>query len=290
VARDVSWREDATNADRENPRNRVRHELLPLMEQHLNPAVRRSLARLAELSRSDEAALARDAVAAGIHVIRDAAEDVVRLDGPALAALPDAVARRVVQFEVEAMTGRIPGATEVAAVLDVARGVIPRVELVRLRAEHSDDSVVLVGRGPAPAPAAPFQFNLTIPGAVQAPDGEWEIAAEGPALRGMTHPASHGLEHVQVDAELAGRALIVRNRRSGDRLRPKGLAGHKKVQDLFVDLKVPRERRDRVPIVTDGTGRIIWVAGHALAAEFGVTDRTKAVIILKLRRRQRLGR
>jgi hypothetical protein len=57
-----------------------------------------------------------------------------------------------------------------------------------------------------------------------------------------------------------------------------------------VDLKVPREHRDRVPIVTDGTGRIIWVAGHALAAEFGVTDRTKAVIILKLRRRQRLGR
>jgi len=75
--------------------------------------------------------------------------------------------------------------------------------------------------------------------------------------------------------------LAVRNRRPGDRFRPLGLRGRKTLQDLFVDAKVERARRDVTPVVVDAAGQIIWVAGHALAEAFRVTDRTKAVVILK---------
>ena len=78
--------------------------------------------------------------------------------------------------------------------------------------------------------------------------------------------------------------LTVRNRRPGDRLRPVGLGGRKKLQDVLVDRKVKRSERDTVPIVTDASDRIVWVAGHVLSEEFRVTERTKGVIILKLRR------
>jgi hypothetical protein len=47
---------------------------------------------------------------------------------------------------------------------------------------------------------------------------------------------------------------------------------------------VDRRERDAVPIVTDSTGRIVWVAGHVLGEAFRVTEGTKGVIILKLRR------
>lgn len=77
-----------------------------------------------------------------------------------------------------------------------------------------------------------------------------------------------------------GPALVVRAWRPGDRLRPLGLGGHKKVQDLFVDRKVPRAERTRVPIVTDRDGRILWVAGHALAEPVRVTSATKSVVVL----------
>jgi tRNA(Ile)-lysidine synthase len=83
---------------------------------------------------------------------------------------------------------------------------------------------------------------------------------------------------------------MVRSRRPGDRLQPVGLGGRKKVQDVLVDRKVPRADRDRVPIVTDARGRIVWLAGHALDEAFRVTDRTNAVVILQLRRIQRGGR
>src|SRR5262249_6096176 len=78
--------------------------------------------------------------------------------------------------------------------------------------------------------------------------------------------------------------LTVRNRRPGDRFRPLGLGGRKKLQDYFVDRKVGRDERDRVPLVVDGQGRIIWVAGHAIDEDFRVTNPAQAVLILRLTR------
>jgi hypothetical protein len=56
------------------------------------------------------------------------------------------------------------------------------------------------------------------------------------------------------------------------------------VHDVLVDRKVSRRDRDAVPIITDADDRIVWVAGHALGEAFRVTEATKGVIILKLRR------
>ena len=75
----------------------------------------------------------------------------------------------------------------------------------------------------------------------------------------------------------------VRNRRPGDRFRPIGLGGQKKLQDFFVDRKVPRPRRDTVPLVVDERDRIVWVAGFGIDEAFRVTDPTQAVIMLQLK-------
>ena len=86
-----------------------------------------------------------------------------------------------------------------------------------------------------------------------------------------------------VRGDLCGQSLVVRNRRPGDRFRPIGLDGRKKLQDYFVDRKVARERRDTVPIVVDETDRIVWVAGYEIDEAFRVTDPAQAVLILKLK-------
>jgi tRNA(Ile)-lysidine synthase len=98
----------------------------------------------------------------------------------------------------------------------------------------------------------------------------------------------HSPDVVQIAAEGLGRSLVVRSRQPGDRIRPTGLGGRKKLQDVLVDRKVRRIDRDRIPVVTDEEGRMVWVAGHVLDEGFKVTDHTKAVIILRLRRIARL--
>jgi tRNA(Ile)-lysidine synthase len=79
-------------------------------------------------------------------------------------------------------------------------------------------------------------------------------------------------------------SLVVRNRRPGDRFRPVGLGGSKKLQDLFVDRKLPREERDLVPIVVDETDQIVWVAGYGIDESFRVMDPSEAVLVLRLTR------
>ena len=78
--------------------------------------------------------------------------------------------------------------------------------------------------------------------------------------------------------------LGVRNRRPGDRFRPLGAPGDRKLQDFLVDRKVPRDERDALPLVVDGRDRIVWVVGQSVAEDFRVTDPSQGVLLLKVRR------
>jgi tRNA(Ile)-lysidine synthase len=289
-----TWREDSTNLDLTNPRNRLRLEVLPSLAQHFNPAVRTALTRMADHARADEALLAREAAGATVAALRLDADGTVRLLASVLRQLPSAIASRVVQHALALASGiTAPDSDDVAAVQAVLTGEAAAAEILGVRAEHSSGSVVLVRSRPVQLPR-PFRFNLPVPGAVQAPDLSWVLEAEGPRVRSgsLTDSANtDSVSSVEIEARgLLPSGLVVRSREPGDRIRPLGLNGRKKLQDVFVDRKVDRDERDRVPVVTDDRGRIVWVAGHVLSEEFRVTDETKAVIILKLRRIQRPGR
>ena len=86
-----------------------------------------------------------------------------------------------------------------------------------------------------------------------------------------------------VRRDLCRGPLAVRNRRPGDRFKPVGRGGTKKLQDFFVDRKVARALRDTVPLVVDETDRIVWVAGFGIDEAFRVTDPAQAVLILRLK-------
>jgi tRNA(Ile)-lysidine synthase len=131
-------------------------------------------------------------------------------------------------------------------------------------------------------PEDQFELQLEVPGAVAAPHGRWTLSATGPMPRDAATPVEAG--QVMVDASTLSPGLIVRPRRPGDRLHPLGAPGRKKVQDVLVDRKIPRDDRDREPIVTDEMGRIVWVAGQVLAEPFRVTPLTTTVVVLTLRR------
>ena len=102
-------------------------------------------------------------------------------------------------------------------------------------------------------------------------------------LPAATCAAATGSLAAVVRSDLHTGPWQVRNRRPGDRFRPVGLGGQKKLQDFFVDRKVARPRRDLVPLVVDETDRIVWVAGYGIDEAFQVTDASQAVILLRLK-------
>jgi len=122
-----------------------------------------------------------------------------------------------------------------------------------------------------------------VPGAVAIPETSVTIRAsyQKSATRETMTRSGPGLAVLQATSMVA--PLTVRSRRAGDRFQPLGAPGSRKVQDLFVDRKIPRAARDRVPVVVDATGRIVWVAGVALAEACRVTAPEAGVVILELR-------
>jgi len=299
--RGLDWREDASNADVSILRNRVRHELMPRVEA-IFPGGVRALARAAALAEADETFLMTAAIKSRATVVVSSGapgsltEASVDLDVRALSQLPAALARRVVRSVVEdAAPGVALSARHLVAVCrlagtDKASGHLdlPGVSVERSAGVLTVSPALKADRiPPAPNGARWPVRPLDLPGRVRVPEAGLEIgvaAGAGPAGVG---PADEGVAHgrlvAQVQADAVKLPLAVRNRRPGDRLRPLGAPGRRKLQDVFVDRKVPRTERDRVAVVVDRDDRIVWVAGVTIAEECRVTAPERGVLILEQR-------
>jgi tRNA(Ile)-lysidine synthase len=285
AARGLAWLEDTTNADTALLRNRIRHDLLPRLVRNYQPGAARLLARTAELAHADDAYLtaAADTAAASVSSKH---EEGWRVDAAALLALPPAIGRRVVLLTLQRA-----GATRAVRLADVdrafatcrtAQAAANRVAGVTV--ERFSPEVVLFSRGGAPAARWLPPRTLEVPGQVEVPEcgAGWRLRAEGPIGRDSAPtPSRH---RILLDAALGLGPLTVRGRHRGDRLRPVGLGGSKSLQDLFVDRKVPRGERDRIPVVVDAAGRILWVVGLALDEGAAAVEGADDVVILNFER------
>jgi tRNA(Ile)-lysidine synthase len=232
--------EDPTNATPRYLRNRVRAEVLPPLEA-LAPHAERALARAADLLRSDERALdgrARSLVEGG-SARRDA-----------LLAEPPAVRRRAVRRLWREAAGRARGleAAHVEAVLRLLRRAGPgRVTLPLGFEARISGARLEVRRTPAPA-IAPAPAEIAGPGVYPLPGHGWLEVRPTP------------------DGAVAW-PLWVRGRRPGDRFRPEGGRGSKKLKAWLIDRKVPREARDGLVVVADAAGRVLLVPALGARAE-----------------------
>jgi tRNA(Ile)-lysidine synthase len=286
----IAFREDASNADLAIPRNRIRHELLPLLDARFTPGIVDVLDREAAIARDDADYIEGAARAAAARLVSQTARGV-ELDRDGLVAEPPAIARRVIRLAQQKAAGpdRFVGFDAVDAVHRFAVSKSTgQLDLPGHRVNRRGGSLVLTGsRGrEKPSPAADFLYQLEVPGQVAVPEAACAISADarrvppGRSAGEVWHLAGRSDEAV-IEARRLAAPLAVRNRRPGDAFHPLGLKGRKTLQDFFVDAKIDRFERAITPVIVDSAGQIVWIAGHALAEEFRVTDATKDVVILK---------
>ena len=279
----IPFREDASNADLRVPRNRVRHELLPQLRTY-SPRVVEALARQADIARADEAWLSRRANEAAADLVSQE-RGLVALDAAGLAALPPALARRVARDALARIEPRRReiGFDAIERVRRTAAGGPARTDLPDCRVERAAGRVRLVPRrgrtGPVPRPG--FAYRLAIPGDVSVPEAGVRVRAEVVEAAAGARAAGGG--RTAVVALPAAAPLVVRSWRFGDRYRPLGLGGRsRKLQDLFVDRKVPRDERTRIPLVLDADGRVVWVVGFGIGHDFRAGEGDESVLFLKV--------
>lgn len=262
--RNLPWREDASNRDSAIPRNRVRNDVLPLLESSWMPGLRARLCQSAELLREDDRLLE---TLAAQNTACFGTDDSVTVSS--LLQQPEALQRRTLRQWL--FRQGQPGAAGIDAVLALLslchtsgdwRHQLPGGALAvctnhSLRLQTSDVT-------PPPAAALLQQEGRLFWGAL-------EISTR--SAHGITstaggigvYPAACALD----SEKLRDKDVCVRARQPGDRIAPTGLDGSKKVHDLFVDAKIPEYLRDTIPVFVCGE-EVVWIPGYRVSRHFAV--------------------
>ncbi|HZC67614.1 MAG TPA: tRNA lysidine(34) synthetase TilS [Nitrospirales bacterium] len=288
ASRGIAYRTDASNATRVYRRNRIRHEIVPLLRT-FNPQIVQGLARAAEIFAAEAALLDDLERERWKAVVKDVAPGCVVLQGERLVLEPLGLQRRLIRRALSVVRGSAAGLT-FRHVEDVLARVVGAVHCGKLDLPSGivverDGALITVGRscvkgqaraGADWAPGVP----LSIPGKVL-------LGKEGPhllALKGCdpVKGRADGHSMLVMDAGRLGDPLTVRNWRPGDWFCPSGMKGHrKKLQDFFVDQKIPRNQRAEVPLVVAPEG-IVWVVGYRGDERFMAGKATTRFVTLKL--------
>ncbi len=282
--RGLTWVEDGTNVSPAYTRNRIRLHVWPALLAE-NPNLERALARLAEVARRDTDLLDKLTETVWNSSAVQPGVDRVEVSVGALLEQHPALRFRLLRKAVRVLTAEVPGVTvghdHLAAVLDLAErgGGFKALDLPGgLRVELEPERLVVARRAAADGRAGD-EVELAIPGATSLPTGETirvdrvpRAAVEG--LRG--HARECWLEEDRVDGR-----LWVRYYRRGDRFHPFGAPGPVRLSRFFIREKIPRARRQTIPLVLMG-GRIVWVVGVRGSEYTRISGKSERVLRLRL--------
>lgn len=266
-----NWREDATNADTSRERSWVRHTLLPIIEDR-NPSFEQA-ARRSMIVLAGEDALLQEMADAFARDFSHVEGDALVIDRVALGTLSRPMVRRTIRtaivsafpdasrIEFDHTEALVSGTAEDGFARDLPFGLRAEVEYGTLRISRKDSAEHTLVPGLLYCPGG---LDLGDAGTMRAIDNPGAVLATGPG-------------RVSIDAECVSWPLVIDGPREGDRMKPFGMEGTKKLSDLLVDVKVPQRLRRLTPVVRDGE-RIVWVAGVRLAEECRVMPATRRVV------------
>jgi len=259
-SRNQPWCEDHTNVDTQHTRNRMRHELLPLLERDYNPSIRRLLGEAAEVARGEEEFWQPIVVRECIE--RHTQPGVLRLTG--FERHPAAFQRRLLKQFLDC-EGLAVDFHLVENLRQCALGEIPSTSLSGdWVARREDDCLQLVPAAALESISNPgYEYCLPIPGSCTLPQaGLTILATVVPAAAAALEVPGTLLSLTRIE-----RQLTLRNWLPGDRFRPAHSVSEEKLKRLFSERKVPAEQRHFWPVALN-TNRIVWVRGFSVAHDF----------------------
>ncbi len=274
---------DSSNQDTTLRRNRIRNELIPLLQEDYNPAIVSQLNQLASTMNESEVFLRHQAQTMLSTCIKEQDEDKIILDIVPYLTYFKILKKYILCSAIALLTGQLKMLSSQEW-----------QKYFRMLQKRSSSKALIVFKNIS-VRISPTEIVITTPYrrkprqiAISPRPGVYELW--GGYLIEII-PCQVSLEQIMknkdqnlcfVDAERIVEPLFVRPVKSGDVFHPIGLQGKKKIADYFIDSKIPHSRRSQIPILVCQTG-IIWICGYRMDDRFKVLPASNHILLVKFR-------
>ncbi len=291
-SRSLEPRIDRSNFSLDYDRNKIRQKLIPYLENNFNPELVQILNSMAELISEEHEFLNGLAKRCFRQHAEIENEHRIDVEYEPLKDLDRVLRRRLWRLIVEKLLGSTEGfyRDHIEMMEEILRkagresksrdyhlpaGVLVREEYgvlsfrdqVWQKLNESDD----------------YHIRVEEPGEIELPGGD-NLRLEIQNLPEDWRDQAENPETAFLDAEAISWPLTIRTRRPGDRFQPLGMSGRKKLKDFFIDEKVPRHRRDKIPLLVDNSGKIIWIVNMRCDHRFRVASATEKILRVDFRK------
>ncbi|SHJ89134.1 tRNA lysidine(34) synthetase TilS [Paramaledivibacter caminithermalis] len=284
---DLKPRIDKTNLESIYTRNKVRIELIPYIEKNFNPCIIDVLWRSANLLRDDSNYLNLLSEEKLRDITIEKNSNKCSLDYKKFNRLDIAIKRRVIRGAIREIKGDLKdlGLTHIESVIELIdkKNVGAKIDLpghITVELGYNSIDVKNSKKLQDENSTYDFEYELNIGKITYIRPLNASIKAE--IIDGLKSYNNRDRYVAFVDYNKVKGRLLIRNRRNGDRFKPIGMKGTKKIKDYFIDKKISKDIRDKIPLLCDDKG-IIWVIGYRMSENYKIDKKTDKVIKLTYR-------
>ena len=273
--RGMEFRQDESNLDRSFTRNKIRLDLIPAIQKNFAPKIIPQISKIVSILQEEDALMEKLAA----HEARDAIlfkHGEAHLDPSTALILPRALGRRVVRHFLREIKGDLREISfeDVESILNLAEGESFQLKKELLLKREKG----LIFRKPERHREAAYEFLWDGLRPLKIDELNLSIKAEKRKMPPSPRDFDDG-SHAFLDGSKVHFPLVVRNRREGDRYRPLGAPGRKKLKEVMRAKSVPLDERNKRPVFVSDS-EIIWVVGLPVADRFKVSSATEEIVVL----------
>ena len=263
-----AWREDSSNLELRHTRNRIRHEVLPLLQKYVNPSVHQTLSEAAEIARAEEEFWSVEA-GRWLATVWTRSEESGTLQCDELNQLSLALRRRLVRVAARSLglnlefghVEEVLSLSKEGARVALPSGWTARRQKRTIRIELCKEATV------------DYEHRLIVPGRVAVVEAGIHVATSV----GRDNPDQRYNPDDLLDMRFAENGLAVRNWRAGDRFWPSHSKAPKKIKDLLQDRHVTGEEKKRWPVIAC-RDEVVWLRGFGVGRDYQ-SKRNEGILI-----------
>ena len=277
--RNIETRLDKTNLETIYNRNKIRLELIPYIEENFNPNIIDALWRTSRIANIDNEFLELYTKKSYDKMVKKARENSIILDRNSFSKEEKSIQQRIIRNVIIYINGSVQGLTEqhISNILElfIEGGTGKSIDIIdNIVAKTSYDNLIIEKK--KEIEIRDYIYEIPIGGSTYVEKLGLKISTEIISIDNLNiYTGNRFIKYFDYDK--INKGLYIRNRKAGDRFVPYGMKGNKKLKDYFIDEKIPKEKRDLIPILVD-EGNILWIVGYRISDLYKITDATETVL------------